>query len=158
MSTTWPMIQIGLGALIVAFGAFVTQRGWNEHGEVRERQAIVAGLAVSIEANQNLLKKAIAFADKFENPVVLSNPNYSPTETAVFSSAIASGALIDAEYRQLVAQIRLTFERLKTFNQSSARQLASPDQVKRNAERALQETQNLAALLTEYGYGPRRGD
>ena len=152
MSTTWPTIWIGLGAVIIGIGAYVTQRAWNEYGDARERQAIVYGLATSMNANQSLLQKAIAFSEKFEEPVVLSNPNYPPTETVMLSSALSRGVFVGSKYVPLLAQIRVTFERLETYNKSSSRQLASPEQVKNNAQKSLLEVKALASLLVdEYG-------
>lgn len=148
MSTFLPNILIGLGALIVAAGALLTQKGWNDLAEVRVRQAAISTIVSTIDSNRRYLDFAIEMAAEDSGKMIV-NPNYPPVETATFSSAISGGLFAGAKHDELRDELRKVYISLAGYNQVAPRQFAQPEQVTSYAQYGHRDSNRLARILVD---------
>jgi hypothetical protein len=151
MNTMIPNILIGLGALIVAVGAYLSQFGWNKASEVKQRIEMVRNLAEINRANYQTINRAV-------HAVPIDDRRADSVEVDLFTAALTSGLFAGNNYERVRLQLRATKAALQAYNiaasftTQSGAWSSGPRDLSGKVERGLAETTNLAEILAEPPY------
>jgi hypothetical protein len=95
MNTIIPNILIGLGALIVAAGAYLSQLGWNKASEATQRIEMVRNLAETNLANYQTINRVVL-------PAEIHDQRADPVELDVLTAGLQHRCQLHDAVRRVV--------------------------------------------------------